>query len=56
MLLKIVALAFTSAMAVLAPYYAAAWLGGLNGDQAILVTWAWVFLFMCILTFTGEDM
>ena len=49
------ALAFTSAVVVLAPYYAAAWWGGLNGDQAILVTWAWIFLFMCILTFTGEE-
>lgn len=53
--LKLLALAMTSAMMVLAPYHASTWWAGLSGDQAILVTWAWIFLFMCVIIFTGEE-
>ena len=53
--LKLVALAVTSAIMVLVPYHASTWLSGLSGDQAILVTWAWIFLFMCVIIFTGEE-
>lgn len=53
--LKLFALALTSAMMVLAPYHASTWWIGLSGDQAILVTWAWIFLFMCAIIFTGEE-
>lgn len=53
--LKLVALAVTSAIMILVPYHASTWLCGLSGDQAILVTWAWIFLFMCVIIFTGDD-